>query len=219
MHAAAFTSVSSAVKRTLQINGFKGPFQGLFATIVRNAPANSVYLGSFEVGWHTYSALTMLCQRPCPQAGHAELHLFVCVANSPRFAIVDLHLAGSIVWGAVFRDYGLIAALAVHLHSQRCGMWAQCLAEQAMCMQVMKAYEARRRGVEQKDLDSLTVLGAAGAAILTFVKHCSAAGPCCSPAYQAWLVYHGIIGDRRSVLQMQSPRQPQPQLSCTCRQG
>ena len=42
-------------------------------------------------------------------------------------------------------------------------MWVQRMTEQAVCMQVMKAYEARRRGVEQKDLDSLTVLGAAGA--------------------------------------------------------
>ena len=47
--AAAFTSVSAAVRQTLRENGFRGPFQGLTATIIRNTPANSVYLGSFEV--------------------------------------------------------------------------------------------------------------------------------------------------------------------------
>ncbi len=37
------------VKATIRTNGIRGPFQGLGATLVRNAPANSVYLGSFEV--------------------------------------------------------------------------------------------------------------------------------------------------------------------------
>ena len=46
--AAAFTSVSQCVRQTLSTNGFKGPFQGLGATVLRNVPANSVYLGSFE---------------------------------------------------------------------------------------------------------------------------------------------------------------------------
>ncbi|KAK9807203.1 hypothetical protein WJX73_008197 [Symbiochloris irregularis] len=44
----AFTSVFQCVRQTLSINGVKGPFQGLGATILRNVPANSVYLGSFE---------------------------------------------------------------------------------------------------------------------------------------------------------------------------
>ena len=30
-------------------NGVRGPFQALGPTILRNAPANSIYLGSFEV--------------------------------------------------------------------------------------------------------------------------------------------------------------------------
>ncbi len=47
--AAAFTGVLGSVKTAFQVNGLKGPFQGLGATIVRNAPANSIYLGSFEV--------------------------------------------------------------------------------------------------------------------------------------------------------------------------
>ena len=47
--AAAFTSVSGSVKHAFQTNGLRGPFQGLGATIVRNTPANSIYLGSFEV--------------------------------------------------------------------------------------------------------------------------------------------------------------------------
>lgn len=46
---AAYTTVFDCVKATIRTNGFKGPFQGLGATLVRNAPANSVYLGSFEV--------------------------------------------------------------------------------------------------------------------------------------------------------------------------
>jgi len=46
---AAYTTVFDCVKATIRTNGFKGPFQGLGATLVRNAPANSIYLGSFEV--------------------------------------------------------------------------------------------------------------------------------------------------------------------------
>ena len=47
--AAAYTSVSECVRQTIRLNGFKGPFQGLFTTMVRNVPANSIYLGTFEV--------------------------------------------------------------------------------------------------------------------------------------------------------------------------
>ena len=42
--------MSQCVKATLSTNGWRGPFQGLGPTIVRNAPANAIYLGSFEVG-------------------------------------------------------------------------------------------------------------------------------------------------------------------------
>lgn len=35
--------------KSFQLNGFKAPFQGIAPTIIRNAPANSIYLGSFEV--------------------------------------------------------------------------------------------------------------------------------------------------------------------------
>ncbi|EIE24179.1 mitochondrial carrier [Coccomyxa subellipsoidea C-169] len=45
----AFTSVSGCVRSVFRHNGPLGPFQGLTATIVRNTPANSIYLGSFEV--------------------------------------------------------------------------------------------------------------------------------------------------------------------------
>ncbi|KAL3136974.1 hypothetical protein ABBQ32_006573 [Trebouxia sp. C0010 RCD-2024] len=45
----AYTTVFDCVKATLRTNGIRGPFQGLGPTLVRNAPANSVYLGSFEV--------------------------------------------------------------------------------------------------------------------------------------------------------------------------
>lgn len=47
--AAPYTSVSQCVRATLATNGFRGPFQGLGPTILRNTPANAVYLGSFEV--------------------------------------------------------------------------------------------------------------------------------------------------------------------------
>lgn len=47
--AAAYTTVSGAVRATLRESGWRGPFQGLGITIIRNVPANSVYLGSFEV--------------------------------------------------------------------------------------------------------------------------------------------------------------------------
>ncbi|KAL4855135.1 Mitochondrial substrate carrier family protein G [Chlorella vulgaris] len=46
---APYTSVVDCVKATLRHSGAKGPFQGLSATLLRNAPANAIYLGSFEV--------------------------------------------------------------------------------------------------------------------------------------------------------------------------
>lgn len=45
----AFTTVAGAVRSALSTNGIKGPYQGLSATIMRNIPANCVYLGTFEV--------------------------------------------------------------------------------------------------------------------------------------------------------------------------
>ena len=41
--------MGECVKQTFRFSGVRGPFQGLFTTMVRNVPANSVYLGSFEV--------------------------------------------------------------------------------------------------------------------------------------------------------------------------
>lgn len=49
LSAAPYTSVVDCVKQTLRISGVRGPFQGLSATLLRNAPANAIYLGSFEV--------------------------------------------------------------------------------------------------------------------------------------------------------------------------
>lgn len=37
------------VRQTIRNNGVRGPFQGLGATLLRDTPANSIYLGSFEV--------------------------------------------------------------------------------------------------------------------------------------------------------------------------
>lgn len=48
-YVAPYTKVSDCVKQTLAANGARGPFQGLAATVLRNTPANSIYLGSFEV--------------------------------------------------------------------------------------------------------------------------------------------------------------------------
>lgn len=44
-----FTSTLDVVKQTIRANGIRGPYQGLPATILRNIPGNSVYLGSFQV--------------------------------------------------------------------------------------------------------------------------------------------------------------------------
>ncbi|KIY99685.1 hypothetical protein MNEG_8279 [Monoraphidium neglectum] len=46
---APYTTVWECVRAAVQENGVRGPFQGLGATILRNTPANSVYLGTFEV--------------------------------------------------------------------------------------------------------------------------------------------------------------------------
>jgi solute carrier family 25 carnitine/acylcarnitine transporter 20/29 len=45
----AFTSVVGSVRNAFAVNGWRGPFQGLPVTVIRNTPANSIYLGSFEV--------------------------------------------------------------------------------------------------------------------------------------------------------------------------
>jgi solute carrier family 25 (mitochondrial carnitine/acylcarnitine transporter), member 20/29 len=44
-----FTNMWDCVRRTFRANGLRAPFQGLSATLLRNIPANAVYLGSFEV--------------------------------------------------------------------------------------------------------------------------------------------------------------------------
>lgn len=44
-----YTSVLDCVKATLRESGARGPFQGLLPTLLRNTPANAIYLGNFEV--------------------------------------------------------------------------------------------------------------------------------------------------------------------------
>lgn len=46
---APFTSMPDCVKQSFAANGLRAPFQGLGPTLLRNIPANSIYLGSFEV--------------------------------------------------------------------------------------------------------------------------------------------------------------------------
>jgi hypothetical protein len=41
--------VLDCVKATLRNSGYRGPFQGLAPTLLRNTPANAIYLGNFEV--------------------------------------------------------------------------------------------------------------------------------------------------------------------------
>ena len=47
--AAPFTTLRQAVRASFQANGLRGPFQGLGITIVRNLPANALYMSSFEL--------------------------------------------------------------------------------------------------------------------------------------------------------------------------
>lgn len=44
-----FTSMPDCIRQSFAANGFRAPFQGLGPTLLRNIPANSIYLGSFEV--------------------------------------------------------------------------------------------------------------------------------------------------------------------------
>jgi len=45
----SFTTVGGAVRSAFSHNGVRGPYQGLSATVLRNVPANCVYLGTFEM--------------------------------------------------------------------------------------------------------------------------------------------------------------------------
>lgn len=44
-----FSSVLDCVKATIRHNGFRGPFQALGPTILRNTPANGLFLGTFQL--------------------------------------------------------------------------------------------------------------------------------------------------------------------------
>lgn len=49
MPTAPYKNMMDCVRQTIRLNGLRGPFQGLGATLLRDTPANSIYLGSFEV--------------------------------------------------------------------------------------------------------------------------------------------------------------------------
>lgn len=68
---APYTTVLNCVRATIKESGFKGPFQGLSATIVRNTPANAVYLGNFEMMKAAYCR-TYKCE-PKDIPGHVVL--------------------------------------------------------------------------------------------------------------------------------------------------
>ncbi|PRW60530.1 mitochondrial carrier [Chlorella sorokiniana] len=81
-----YTSVLDCVKSTLRISGARGPFQGLSATLLRNAPANSVYLGSFEV-----------------LKNRAAAHYGCEIKDLPAHAVLGAGATGGILyWLAIF---------------------------------------------------------------------------------------------------------------------
>lgn len=61
--AAPFTSVLDCVRATLRTSGARGPFQGLSATLLRNAPANAVYLGRWVLHCNTLHCIALPLHR------------------------------------------------------------------------------------------------------------------------------------------------------------
>jgi len=59
----AFTGLGGAVREAIRANGLRGPFQGFQATMLRNVPANSLYLGFFETS-KRFWADRLGCARP-----------------------------------------------------------------------------------------------------------------------------------------------------------
>lgn len=82
-----YTSVGACVRATLRESGVRGPFQGLGATLLRNTPANSVYLGSFEV----------MKRGACDRLGAAT------PADLPAWAVLgSAGLGGILYWAVIF---------------------------------------------------------------------------------------------------------------------
>ncbi|KAJ9522427.1 hypothetical protein QJQ45_008283 [Haematococcus lacustris] len=82
-----YTSVSACVKATWQQSGLRGPFQGLTATLVRNTPANAIYLGNFEMLKAAY------CRRM--QCSQADIPGWVvlCSAGEQQGCTAQPHLS------------------------------------------------------------------------------------------------------------------------------
>jgi len=79
-------NMADTVKLSFRMNGVKAPFQGLGATIMRNAPANAVYLGGFEC------FKSMACEHYDCKPSELSMTSLFCMGG----------LAGSLYWTLLF---------------------------------------------------------------------------------------------------------------------
>jgi len=111
-----YTTVGQCVRATIRENGFKGPFQGLGATLLRNTPANAVYLGTFEVLKRT--AAQQLGTTP------AELPAWVVLSSAGLVSLSIGWVVGFSCWSK-----GLLTGAPLGLErsflSALCSCWEQ----------------------------------------------------------------------------------------------